>query len=58
MPQTFPAPPAAAPNDDYDTPWKDAVTRYFTEFIAFYFPDVHRQIDWRRGHVFLDQELA
>ena len=46
------------PNDDYDTPWKDAVTRYFPEFIAFYFPDADRQIDWARGHVFLDQELA
>lgn len=49
---------AAVPNDDYDTPWKDAVTRYFPEFMAFCFPDAHRQIDWSRGHVFLDQELA
>jgi hypothetical protein len=49
--------PAVA-NDDYDTPWKDAVTRYFPEFIAFYFPDAHRQIDWNRGYTFLDQELA
>ncbi len=53
-------------NDDYDTPWKDAVTRYFPEFIDFYFPefidfyfpDAHRQIDWQRGYTFLDQELA
>jgi len=26
-------------NDDFDTPWKDAVTRYFPEFMAFYFPE-------------------
>lgn len=45
-------------NDDYDTPWKDAVTRYFPEFIAFYFPDAAREIDWSRGYEFLDQELA
>lgn len=32
-------------NDDYDTPWKDALTRYFPEFVAFYFPVAHRQID-------------
>lgn len=44
--------------DDYDTPWKEAVTRYFPEFMAFYFPDAHRQIDWQRGYEFLDQELA
>lgn len=24
-------------NDDYDTPWKLAVTRYFPDFIGFYF---------------------
>ena len=43
--------------DDYDSPWKDAVERYFPEFIAFYFPEASRQIDWARGYEFLDQEL-
>ncbi|MDC8758357.1 transposase [Janthinobacterium fluminis] len=46
------------PRDDYDTPWKDAVTRYFPAFMAFYFPQAHAEIDWSRGHVFLEQELA
>jgi hypothetical protein len=46
------------PNDDYDTPWKDALTRYFPEFMAFYFPRAHAEIDWARPHSFLDQELA
>ena len=23
--------------DDYDSPWKDALTRFFPEFMAFYF---------------------
>jgi len=45
-------------NDDYDTPWKDAITRYFPEFMAFYFPLAHAEIDWQQAHVFLDQELA
>jgi hypothetical protein len=45
-------------NDDYDTPWKDAITRYFPEFMAFYFPSAHAEIDWQQAHVFLDQELA
>jgi hypothetical protein len=49
---------ATDPADDYDTPWKDAVTRYFPEFMAFYFPDASGQIDWARGYSFLDQELA
>jgi len=29
------------PSDDYDTPWKDALTRYFPEFMTFYFPRAH-----------------
>lgn len=45
-------------NDDYDTPWKDALTRYFPEFVAFYFPAAYRQIDWAQPCNFLEQELA
>jgi hypothetical protein len=51
--------PAAVANraDDYDSPWKEAVERYFPEFMAFYFPAAHAQIDWSRGYDILDQEL-
>lgn len=45
-------------NDDYDTPWKDALTPYFAEFAAFYFPAAHGQIDWTAPCDFLEQELA
>lgn len=44
--------------EDFDTPWKDALTRYLPEFMQFYFPDAHAAIDWRQPHRFLDQELA
>ena len=27
--------------DDFDTPWKTALTRYLPEFMAFYFPEAH-----------------
>jgi hypothetical protein len=39
------------PSDDYDSPWKDALTRYFPEFMAFYFPSVrgHRLADAAAG---------
>jgi hypothetical protein len=43
--------------DQYDTPWKEAVERYFPEFIDFYFPRAYCQIDWSRGYTFLEQEL-
>ncbi|MFA6162754.1 MAG: hypothetical protein WC685_04905, partial [Methylobacter sp.] len=44
-------------NDDYDSPWKEAVEHYFPEFMAFYFPEAYAEIDWSKEHVFLDQEL-
>ena len=51
--------PECAPEcaDDYDSPWKDAVERYFPEFMAFYFPAAHLEIDWSVGYEFFDQEL-
>ena len=47
----------ANPPDSYDTPWKQAIEHHFPEFMAFYFPKAHNQIDWDKGHIFLDQEL-
>lgn len=46
------------PTDDFDSPWKDALTRYFPEFLAFYFPQAYACIDWGQPHRFLDEELA
>ncbi len=43
--------------DDFDSPWKEALERYFPEFVALFFPAIHAAIDWARGHVFLDKEL-
>ncbi|MGB3239793.1 MAG: Rpn family recombination-promoting nuclease/putative transposase, partial [Geitlerinemataceae cyanobacterium] len=45
------------PQTDYDTPWKDALEQYFPDFMAFFFPNADREIDWSRGYEFLDQEL-
>ncbi len=42
---------------DYDSPWKEALDAYFEAFLALLFPDVHRQIDWSRGHESLDKEF-
>jgi hypothetical protein len=30
---------------------------YFRAFLALFFPHIHADIDWSRGHVFLDKEL-
>lgn len=42
---------------DYDTPWKEALERYFREFMALLFPLAHAEIDWAQGYEFLDKEL-
>ena len=39
----------APASDDYDSPWKEAITRYFPEFMAFYFPLAHGEIDCLRA---------
>ncbi len=43
---------------NYDSPWKDALETYFEDFIAFFLPQAHQEIDWRRGYEFLDKELT
>ena len=45
------------PADDYDSPWKDVLEHAFPEFMAFYFPQAHVQIDWAKGHEFRNTEL-
>ena len=45
------------PRDEFDSPWKDILEAYFQDFMQFFFPQIHADIDWSRGYDFLDQEL-
>ncbi|NET61360.1 MAG: transposase [Symploca sp. SIO2E6] len=45
------------PTSEYDSPWKEALESYFPEFMAFFFPKMHKKIDWQRQWEFLDKEL-
>ena len=45
------------PPTAYDSPWKDILQTYFEEFLLFFFPQAHREIDWTRQPEFLDKEL-
>jgi hypothetical protein len=42
---------------DYDSPWKEALDRFFERCMAFFFPRIHADIDWTRGYEMLDKEL-
>jgi hypothetical protein len=44
--------------DQFDSPWKDILEAYFEDFMLFFFPQIHAEIDWSRGYDFLDQELS
>ena len=43
--------------DDYDSPWKEAIERHLPDFLAFFFPAAHAQVDWSKPITFLDQGL-
>ncbi|MBK5964014.1 hypothetical protein CCR95_07915, partial [Thiocystis minor] len=43
--------------NDFDSPWKEALERFFPEFLALLFPAIHARIDWRVAPEFLDKEL-
>lgn len=45
------------PRHDYDSPWKEMLGEYFQQFMAFFFPAVHQDIDWEIGYELLDKEL-
>ncbi len=46
-----------SPATDYDSPWKEALDRYFERCMVFLFPQAHADIDWARGYEMLDKEL-
>ncbi len=49
--------PMTEQQDEFDSPWKDILEVYFQDFMQFFFPQIHADIDWNRGYDFLDQEL-
>ena len=40
-----------------DALWKKILSELFPDFLAFYFPEIHEDIDFSRGYVFLEKEL-
>ncbi|MBF0628247.1 MAG: DUF4351 domain-containing protein [Magnetococcales bacterium] len=42
---------------EYDSPWKEILKTYFKDFLAFFLPEAHDNIDWRHPCEFLDKEL-
>lgn len=43
--------------NDYDSPWKEALTDFFPQAIQMFSADVYKQIDWSVKPVFLDKEF-
>lgn len=43
--------------DDRDTPWKKQLHHHFEQFLDFFWPDAHADVDWSRECTALDAEL-
>lgn len=42
---------------EQDSPWKEVLEDLFEEFLEFFFPEVHRDLDFSKGYEFLEKEL-
>jgi hypothetical protein len=40
--------------NNYDSPWKMVIEKYFQLFVEYYFPKVRDAIDWSVAPEFLD----
>lgn len=45
------------PPTQADSAWKDVLQCWFPEFMAFFYPDLAKKIDWSMGYETLDKEL-
>jgi hypothetical protein len=45
------------PQTEFDSPWKDILQIYFEDFMRFFFPQAHEEVDWTHAPEFLDKEL-
>jgi hypothetical protein len=44
-------------SSDFDSAWKDVIEELFEPFLQFFFPEIHRDIDFSKGYEFLSNEL-
>jgi hypothetical protein len=42
---------------NYDETWKEAISQYFEDFLIFFYPNLHQQINWQKTPISLDKEL-
>ena len=42
---------------NYDDTWKEAITNYLADFLAFFYPEVYPAINWEKTPISLDKEL-
>ncbi len=42
---------------EYDSAWKEVIEDLFEDFLSFFFPNIHGDLDFSKGYAFLDKEL-
>ncbi len=43
---------------DHDSAWKEVLENLFEDFLAFFFPDLHRDIDFSQPIEFLEKTFS
>ncbi len=47
----------AGPRNKYDSAWKKVIRELFSDFLEFFYPEIHSAIDFSKEVTFLDKEL-
>ncbi len=42
---------------EYDSAWKEVIEEHFESFLEFFFPEIHKDIDFSKEFEFLSKEL-
>ncbi len=42
---------------EYDSAWKEVIEEHFESFLEFFFPEIHKDIEFSKGFEFLSKEL-
>ncbi|MCX6579744.1 MAG: hypothetical protein NT166_06115 [Candidatus Aminicenantes bacterium] len=50
-------PPRVIPSSEYDAAWKDMIEMHFEAFVEFFYPDIHKDINFSRPPEILSNEL-
>lgn len=43
--------------EDFDSPWKEALQIWLHHFLAYFFADIEKDVNWKRGYEAMEKEF-